>query len=112
MITIMFIVSTFIQPSGVPDTSSTVLMDEVFTFVNIREKAESVVKLSDGCSDLDGNLGEYKQFVQAFVGQRNARLIFDYKIVQPCVDSVLATDFYIRLTSPRASIDASFRTTK
>lgn len=112
MITIMFIVSTFIQPSGVPDTSSVVLMDEVFVFNNIREKAESVVKLSDGCGDLGGNLGEYKQFVQTFVGQRNARLTFDYTVVQPCVEGVLATDFYVKLTSPRASIDASFRATK
>jgi hypothetical protein len=112
MITIMFVVSTFIQPSNVFDTSSAVLMDEAFVFTNIREKTESVVKLSDSCADLDSNLGEYKQFIQSFIGQRNARLDFDYRIVQPCVDNILATDFYIRLTSPRASIDASFRATK
>jgi hypothetical protein len=112
MVAIMFIVSSFIQPSGVFDTSSAVLMDEVYTFNNIKEKAASVVKLSDSCTDLDGNIDEYRQFVQTFVGQRNARLVFDYTVVQPCSNSVMATDFYIKLTSPRASIDAKFRATK
>lgn len=112
MVAIMFVVSSFIQPSGVFDTSSAVLLDEVYTFNNIKEKAVSVVKLSDGCADLDGNIDEYKQFIQTFVGQRNARLVFDYTVVQPCSNAVMATDFYIKLTSPRASIDARFRATK
>jgi len=112
MVAIMFIVSSFIQPSSVFDTSSAVLIDEVYIFNNIKEKAVSVVKLSDGCADLDGNIDEYRQFVQSFVGQRNARLVFNYTIAQPCSNAVMTTNFYVKLTSPRASIDARFTATK
>jgi len=112
MITILFVVSQFIQPSGIFDTASAVLMDEVFVFNNIKEKSVSVVKLSESCGDLALNLEEYKEFAQNFVTRRNARLVYDYNIDQPCNDAVLSTRFYVVLISPRASADSTFTATR
>ena len=112
MVTILFVISQFIQPSGIFDTSSAVLMDEIFTFNNIKEKTIELVKISDSCSELNTNLEEYRQFVESFVTQKNARLVYNFDISQPCDDSVLTTDFYIAIVSPRASADSTFTASK
>lgn len=111
MITILFVVSQFIQPSGIFDTSSAVLADEVYIFNNIKEKSISIVKTSESCSDLNFNLNEYKGFVQNFVTQRNARLTFNFDL-SSCTDATLTTKFYIALVSPRASADSTFTASK
>lgn len=111
MITILFVVSQFIQPSGIFDTSSAVLMDEIFIFNNIKEKSIETVKKSESCSDLALNLAEYKQFVQNFVTQRNAQLTYNYDL-SLCTDATLTTKFYIALVTTRASADSTFTATK
>lgn len=112
MITVLFVVSQFVQPSGIFDTASAVLSDEIFVFNNIKEKSISIVKLSESCSDLGFNLQEYEEFAQNFVRQRNARLVYNFDVVQPCSDAVLTTNFYIALVSPRASADSTFTASK
>lgn len=108
MIAIMFVMSQFIQPSGIFDTSSVVFMDEVFVFNNVKEKAEQVVQVSESCADLAFNLAEYEQFVEDFARQRNANLAFDFAVVQPCDDDVRMTNFYLSLVSTRASAESTF----
>ncbi len=111
MITILFVVSQFIQPSGIFDTSSAVLIDEIYIFNNIKEKSISIVKISENCRDLNFNLDEYKQFVVNFVTQRNAKLTYNFDL-SSCVDSSPNAKFYIALVSPRASLDSSFTASK
>jgi hypothetical protein len=112
MVTIIFVVSQFTQPSGILDTSSAVLADETFLFNNIKEKSISIVKLSDSCRDLGFDLEEYKLFIEGFATQRNIRVVYDFEIVQPCSDATMTTDFYIALKSPRASTDSTFTASK
>lgn len=107
MITILFVVSQFIQPAGIFDTSSAVLADDIYTFNNIKEKAVSVVKLSESCSDLGFNLNEYKDFLQNVLTQKNERLVFNFD-TSACTDQNLTTKFYMALSSPRGSEDATF----
>lgn len=111
IITILFVVSQFIQPSGIFDTASAVLMDEIFVFNNIKEKSISIVKTSENCGDLGFNLEEYKQFVNGFVTQRNSKLTYNYDL-SSCTDATLTTSFYVALVSPRASADSTFTATR
>ena len=108
MITILFVVSQFIQPSTIFDTSNAALSDEAFLFNDIKEKSISTVKISGSCSDLSFNLQELKQFAQTFAAQRNYRLVYNYNIASPCNDATRTTSFYLALTSPRASADSTF----
>ena len=110
IITILFIISQFLQPSGVFDTSAVVFTDEIFIFNNVKEKAIEVVQISEDCNSLSENLDEYKEFTQDFVRQRNANLILEYNITSPCNDVVRETDFYIYLVSTRSTIDSTFTT--
>lgn len=110
MITMLFVLSQFVQPADVFDTSSVVLIDEPFIFNNIKEKAESVVKVSADCADLSSNLGEYRAFVEDYARQRNINLVFNY--VSPgCVDAVRLTNFDVQMVSTRTSISAAFTAT-
>lgn len=111
MITILFVISEFIQPSSIFDTSSVVISDDVFTFNNIKEKAISVVDLSENCKDLSLNLEEYKNFIQKVATQKNQQIVFNYDL-SSCKDSTLTTDFYVALVSTHSSEDATFTATK
>ena len=108
IITILFVISQFLQPSGVFDTSSIVFTDEIFIFNNVKEKAIEVVQVSENCNSLSSNLNEYKKFTEDFVRQRNANIILEYNITSPCIDSIRQTNFYIYLVSTRSTIDSTF----
>lgn len=112
IIVILFVVSQFIQPAGLLDSSAAVLIDEPFTFNNIREKSMDVVRLTESCADLPLNLEEYRQFVQRFMAQRNVRMVYQFQVAQPCSDAVMLTRFNLTISSPRASIYGSFSATK
>ena len=110
IITILFIISQFLQPAGVFDTSSLIFTDEIFIFNNVKEKAIEVVQISEDCNSLSENLDEYKEFTQDFVRQRNANLILEYNITAPCSDAVRQTNFYMYLVSTRSTVESTFTT--
>jgi hypothetical protein len=112
IIVILFVVSQFIQPAGILDSSSAVLIDEGFVYNNIRDKSIEVVKQTETCAELPLNLQEYKDFVQRFIAQRNVKVVYNFQVSQPCSESVMSTSFYLLIASPRASIDGSFTATK
>jgi hypothetical protein len=105
----VFLLSQWIEPYNIPDTSFAVLSEEPFIFNNIKEKAIATVKASTDCNDLKFNLAEYKKFVEDFVLSKGMSLVFDYKI-KDC--GTLKTEFNITLKSPSFSIKSSFTATK
>ncbi len=113
IVSILLLVSTWLEPLSIPDTSTAVLAEERFVFNNIKEKAEETVKISKNCEELKFNLEEYKLFIQNFLTiTKNIRLNFKYDIPQPCTDSVLETRFNISLESPTAFVFANFTSAK
>lgn len=112
MVTIFLLLSQYIQPSTVYDTSSIVRSDEAFIFNNIKEKSEEIVDVSKDCNELRFNLEEFRNFVESFVTQKNIQLVYDFDIRSPCSDSQMTTDFVIQMNSPRASAEASFTAQK
>lgn len=108
IIGIMFVLSQFVRPSEIFDTSKTVLMDEVYIFNNIKEKSVEVVKISGSCNNLRLNIDEYKSFIKDFLVQRNAFLNYSYEIIQPCDNAVHFTSFSMTLNTPRVSMTSHF----
>ncbi|MBI2543410.1 MAG: hypothetical protein HYW24_04460 [Candidatus Aenigmarchaeota archaeon] len=80
IITILYFVSRWLEPSTVIDTSYIVLLEEPFTLDNIFEKTVNVVTAADDCTNLDYNLLEYKDFIEDFALDKNYRIYFDYAI--------------------------------
>lgn len=111
IVSIIFIVSMWIESYTIIDTSSVPMMEEPFVFNNIVEKAIEVVKQGKSCDDLKYNLGEYKTFVEKYGVTKNFNISLSYNIVQPC-DSKLNTSFNLVLISTKASISSSFSAIK
>ena len=112
IISILFIISQWVEPFKIIDTSAAVLDDEIFVFNNLKEQSASVVKSSKECNDLKFNLEEFKSFIDNYISQKNMRLTFNYNIASPCEDSKLSTEFYIAITSTKTAIDSKFTATK
>ena len=87
IVAILFILSSWVQPYTVIDTSSIVLMQEPFVFNNVKEKAIQTVQLSKNCDDLRYNIDEYSNFVNQYSVEKNLNLKFNYSL-SPCYDSV------------------------
>ena len=105
----VFLLSQWIEPYSIPDTSFAVFFEEPFIFNNIKEKAIATVKMSSDCNDLTFNLDEYKKFVGNFVLSKGMNVEFVYKI-KDC--NTLRTEFNITLKSSTASLKGSFTATK
>jgi hypothetical protein len=105
-------ISNWIRPISILDTSSAVLMEEPFVFNNIKEKADETVQISKNCEELNFNLEEFKNFAVDFALRKNLNLILDYTITNPCNDNVLQTSFNITMTSPRMTINSNFISSK
>lgn len=82
---ILYLVSKWIQPLSVIDTSSAVLMDEFSIFNNIKEKMIYAVNGSKSCEDLRYNIDEYYNFVKNYVLSKGYGLDFNLSI-SPCYD--------------------------
>ncbi len=103
----MYIISRWVEPSNIIDTSSPILLDEPFIFNNILEKAKEVVNSTRYCEDLMLNLDEYKNFVENFVAEKGMTLNFTYVIT-----SCSRVDLYINLLSKKMLINATISVTK
>ncbi len=116
IVSILLLVSRWLEPVTIIDTSSIVLSQEPFIFNNIKEKANETMTISKSCGELKLNLEEYKNFVEEFASAKNIKLDFRYEVVdtitEPCTDDVLKTNFDISLESPTTFIYANFTSRK
>jgi hypothetical protein len=111
IVSIFFILSKYMGPQTLVDTSSAVL-NEPFIFDNIVEKAEETVKISKNCEELAYNLDEYKNFVESFFSRQNIKIDLNYTISVPCNNNELKTNFDIQLTSSKVTMRKTFVATK
>jgi hypothetical protein len=111
IITIIFLVSQWIEPYTITDTSSIVMKEEFFIFNNIVEKARETVNLSKDCEELKFNLEEYDSFVEKFALSKHLNLEFNHNIVS-CNSNTAQVSFQISLNSTSVQIKKIFTVTK
>lgn len=108
IVSLLYLVSNWIRPFSIIDTSSVVLMEEPFVFNNIKEKAIDTVKISKDCEDLSYNLQEYKSFAEKFGIEKNFVITIDYTI-QSCTSTDTTVNFnVVSLKSIRMYMNSSF----
>jgi hypothetical protein len=111
IVSIFYLVSKWMQPYRIPDTSAAVLMEEPFIFNNIKEKALKIVATSKSCEELVDNLDEYQQYVNEYAFKKLV-IYFDYSIETPCYEAEagfpILVLFDIRLRGSSATASSSF----
>lgn len=110
IVSILYIMSSWVQPFTIIDTSNIVLLQEPFIFNNIKEKAIETVKLSKSCDDLRYNLDEYSNFVNQYSSSKNLNLNFSYSI-NPCFDlpqTPVVVESMIRIKSSNLFLSSNF----
>ncbi len=112
IISSFYLLSKWIEPGTVIDTSSIVLAEEPFVFANIVEMARKTVVISESCEGLVNNIEEFVYFAKKFTVEKG-QLLISYELESPCrlpngqqVPTVV--DFNITLTSPRMTINSNF----
>jgi hypothetical protein len=111
MVTVMFFISSWIEPFRVLDTSSAVLNEEVYIFNNVHEQIEKVVKTSGSCESMRFDIEELRSTVAKLLSQKNMRMTFTYD-ASACTDSDIRSSFYLAIQTPTVSVDDSFTVTK
>ena len=109
IVTILYFLSRWLEPSTVIDTSSVALSEEPFVFNNIKEKTFDVVSSSKNCEELNFNLQEYKQVAENYALSKN--YLFDFNYVYPSCFSGMNIDFTMKLTSTNMQLASNFSTT-
>ena len=109
IVTILYFLSRWLEPSTVIDTSSVALKEESFVFNNIKEKAFDVVDSSKNCEELNFNLQEYKQAAEDYALSKNYLLDFNY--AYPSCVSPMNINFTMALTSTNMQLASNFSTT-
>jgi hypothetical protein len=111
---ILYIVSSWIQPFTIVDTSGVILLEEPFVFNNLKEKTVTTVNTSKTCDDLIFNLDEYSNFIQNFASGKNLKLAFSYNTPN-CTNLLtgtqLAIPFYMSLRSSQDTFLSNFTAT-
>ena len=79
IIFLLLTVSKWLEPTTIPDPSSTVSREEFFLMNNIIEKAEEVVNVSAN-EELNYSLAEYKSYVTKYMANKGYTLVFNYTI--------------------------------
>jgi hypothetical protein len=85
MVSIFYLISTWMEPYNLLDTAEVVLIEEPFVFNNIKEKALEIVNTSTSCQDLVDNLDEYKTFIEDYAFKKLI-VYFDYSLETPCFE--------------------------
>jgi len=111
IVAMFYLISGWIEPFTIIDTSQVALMDEIFIFNNIKEKTAAVVNGSKSCDDIIYNLQEYKSFAESYAYSKGYNLNFSY-IATPCASDydipVYFTQINITLQSPRGTLNSQF----
>ncbi len=106
IVSILYFLSKWLEPTTIPDTASIAAMDEPFIFNNIREKTFLVVNGSKNCEDLQFNLEEFKQFAESFATEKNYVITLGYSV--PVCNPPLTIGFDLKLISTRMTLTSSF----
>lgn len=110
IVSILYIVSTWIEPYTIIDTSSIALMEEPYIFNNIVEKAKQTVTISKSCDELRYNLEEYKNFIEGY-SFKKGKLLLQYQFISPCFDeppTPAVVEFKLNLTTPQTNMGSTF----
>jgi len=111
IVAMFYMISGWIEPFTIIDTSQVALLDEIFIFNNIKEKTATVVKDSKNCEDLTYNLQEYKSFVESYALSKGYRINFAY-LTTPCNPNLplpaYVAQINLTLQSPRAILKSQF----
>jgi cytochrome c biogenesis protein CcdA len=78
IVSILYLVSRWVEPYTIIDTSSVALHDEPFVFNDLKEKAAATIQSSKACDDLLYNLDEFKLFSEKFATGKGYRFVFGY----------------------------------
>jgi len=111
IVSILYLISSWVQPLTIIDTSAIVLDNGPFIFNNIKEKAEQTVELSKNCDDLYYNLDEFTNYVNKMSVSKNLYFYFNYSI-NPCFDNPPLTPVVVEgmltLRSPTDNLQSNF----
>ena len=110
IVILLFVVSQWVQPPTIIDTSQVVLLEETYVMNNIKQEAMLVVRNTETCDDLSFNLDEYKNFVTEYGASKGFNLDFQFEINGVCPGSP-TVNFNINLDSTNAKISSSFSET-
>ena len=83
IISVFYLVSRWMEPYTIPDTSRIVLIDEYFVFDNIEKEALDTVNSSTSCDDLVNNLDEFERYMEDYAFKKLI-VYFDYTLETPC----------------------------
>lgn len=112
IVSILLVISRWLEPLSIVDTSAVVLSEEPSVFNNIKEKAIGTVITSGSCEELPYNLEEYTDSIRKFSATKNFQINLDYKILEPCDNNILRTEFDLTLASPNSFVSSSFTANK
>jgi hypothetical protein len=111
MVTMFYLISKWIEPFTIIDTSQVPLMDEMFIFNNIKEKTYNVINNSASCTDLNYNFQEYKDYVTSYALSKGYSLKYDY-LLTPCLTNFTLPVYFVTinmtLQSPRTRLSSLF----
>lgn len=113
IVSILYLVSSWIQPYTILDTSSAVLQQGPFVFNNLKEKAIATVNISKTCTDLMYDLDEYNNFITNYASSQNVNANFTYTIpnCQISSGSQIVIPMNLTLKSTNAFIASNFTAT-
>ena len=111
IISVFYMVSRWIEPYTVIDTSTVVMVDGPFVFSNIKKEALDIVAESKSCIDMVNNLEEFKYHIEDYTF-RKLIIYFDYTLNIPCLEEEPMFPtlilFDIGITSSRISVRDQF----
>jgi len=107
IVTMFYLISRWIEPFTIIDTSQVPLMDEIFIFNNIKEKTFSVIRQSKSCEDVTFNIQEYREFVVNYALGKGYRLTYNYTL-DSCPSSSFIVKINMILQSPRTTLSSNF----
>jgi hypothetical protein len=111
IVSVFYLVSRWLEPYTIIDTSAVAVSEEPFIFNNIKQEALDIVAESGSCKDLVNNLEEYKHYVEDYAF-RKLIVYFDYSLETPCYiadpNFPVLVLFDIELSSSTTRIKDSF----
>lgn len=110
IVTILYLISGWVEPYTIIDTSSVVLMEETFVFNNIVEKANETIHISKTPEDLRYNIQEYKNFAEEYALGKNFKLTFDTS--QLIIGNPATGSIFIQMSSPRMMMNRTLAVSK
>lgn len=106
IVSIVYVISKWLEPYTIIDTSEIVLREETFVFNNIVEKTDEAIESTKSYGDLSYNLQEYRSFVKDYASQKNFALTLDYGMVPTIGDIPTGVSMScIRIKSPKMTLE-------